>query len=94
MNGIQLGQIALNGSSSKVLKRLHRAFDPTCGFYLARTRVDQKLHHVVAINWMTEEVVLCDPETQAPPTSLVAFDAVEIVARKDNPEQPGKMVEG
>lgn len=72
----------MGGMEMAVLKRLHRAFDPTCAYFLARTLADQKLH----------QVVLCDPQTQAPPTYMAEFADLEIVARNDNPEQPRKTV--
>ena len=79
----------------KELKRLHRAFDPTCGFYLARAVVGNTagltpgtLHHVAGINFPAEMLELVDPQTQAPPVYVAGFDDVEIVARNDNPVQP------
>ena len=77
------------------LKRLHRAFDPTCGHYLARALPGNNaglppgtLHHVAGINWPAEMLELVHPETQEPPVYVAGFADVEIVLRADNPEQP------
>ena len=77
------------------LKRLHRAFDPMCGFYLARALPGNQaglppgsVHHVAGIHFMAEMLELVDPQTQAPPVYVAGFDDVEIVARNDNPVQP------
>ena len=81
-------------SPMKKLEKLHRAFDPTCGFYLARALPGNtaglpagSLHHVAGINWMAEMLELIDPQTQAPPVYMAAFEDVEIVGRNDNPDQ-------
>ena len=80
------------------LKRLHRAFDPTCAFYLVRALPNNSaglppgsLHHLAGMNWMAEMVELLNPHTQEPPVYVAGFDDVEMVARNDNPEQPGKV---
>ena len=83
------------------LKRLHRAFDPTCAYYLVRALPGNaaglppgSLHHLAGLNWMAEMVELVHPETQQPPVYAAAFSDVEIVARNDNPEQPERLVTG
>lgn len=78
---------AVNGAPVEV-RPLERSVNPMCNYYLARTKADGKLHHVVAINWMTEEVLLCDALTQAPPAYAAQLEDVEIVGRNDNPELP------
>jgi len=94
MNGIVLGQIKLNGSSPKKLKRLHRAFDPTCAYFLARALPDNRaglpagsLHHVAGMNWMAELLELVDPDTQQPPVYCAGFGDVELVARAGKAEK-------
>ena len=74
-----------------VLKRLHRAFDPTCAYYLARALPNNSaglppgsLHHVAGMNWMAEMVTLVHPETQLPPVYAASFDDVEMVGRQEN----------
>ncbi len=85
----------------KTVKRLHRAFDPMCAFYLARALPGNQaglepgsLHHIAGMNWMAEMVELIDPNTQEPPVYVAQFSDIEVVARNDNPEQPGKLVTG
>ena len=79
----------------QTLKRLHRAFDPTCAFYLAKALPGNRaglppgsLHHVAGMNFMAEMVELVHPETQRPPVYFAGFADVEIVARNDNPKAP------
>jgi len=83
------------------LKPLHRAFDPTCAFFLVRARPGNQaglppgsLHHLAGLNWMAQMVELVHPETQEPPVYVANFSDVEIVARNDNPEQPEKLIKG
>ena len=81
------------------LKRLHRAFDPMCSFYLARALPGNQaglppgsVHHVAGIQFMAEMLELVDPKTQQPPVYCAAFSDVEIVGRQDNPNQPGQII--
>ena len=90
-----------SGNPDATLKRLHRAFDPTCAHYLVRALPNNaaglapgSLHHLAGLNWMAEMVELVDAQTQEPPVYVAGFADVEVVARKDNPEQPGTLVQG
>ncbi len=72
------------------LKRLHRAFDPTCAHYLVRALPGNEaglppgsLHHVAGMNWMAEMVELVNPHTQEPPVYVAGFNYVEVVARQE-----------
>ena len=72
------------------LKRLHKAFDPTCAVFLARALPGNSaglpagsLHHVAGINWMAEMLELIHPQTQEPPVYVAGFGDVEIVGRQE-----------
>lgn len=88
-------RLKFNGHPQPEFNRIHRGFDPTCAHYLARALPGNQaglppgsLHHVAGMNWMAQMFELIHPETQEPPVYVATFDDVEIVARKDNPEQP------
>jgi len=99
MNGLGMGNLRPAKPKpikpGQSLKRLHRAFDPTCAHFLARALPGNtaglpagSLHHVAGLNWMAEMLELVHPVTQEPPVYAAAFGDVEIVGRQDNPEQP------
>ena len=95
----RLNVLGVKSKTGESLKRLHRAFDPMCAFYLVRALpgnaaglVPGSLHHLAGMNWMAELVELVEPENQQPPVYVAAFSDVEIVARQDNPEQPEKSI--